>query len=82
MKKQKVASHVTCDDVVHPRGIEPPTFRFVAEHSIQLSYECIYFIIILGFGKISSKFLNFCGYHIIIILAVAFVAQLDRAIPS
>ena len=31
---------IACDDVVHPRGLEPPTFRFVAEHSIQLSYEC------------------------------------------
>lgn len=27
--------------VVRPEGLEPPTFRFVAERSIQLSYERI-----------------------------------------
>ena len=26
--------------MVHPGGFEPPTARFVAEYSIQLSYEC------------------------------------------
>jgi hypothetical protein len=25
---------------VHSGGFEPPTARFVAEYSIQLSYEC------------------------------------------
>ncbi len=27
--------------LVHSGGFEPPTARFVAEYSIQLSYECI-----------------------------------------
>src|SRR3990167_3508411 len=28
-------------NMVHSGGFEPPTARFVAEYSIQLSYECI-----------------------------------------
>jgi hypothetical protein len=28
--------------MVHSGGFEPPTARFVAEYSIQLSYECIF----------------------------------------
>ena len=30
-----------CRSMVHPGGFEPPTARFVAEYSIQLSYGCI-----------------------------------------
>src|SRR5690554_3912410 len=28
-------------NMVHSGGFEPPTARFVAEYSIQLSYECV-----------------------------------------
>jgi hypothetical protein len=27
--------------MAHSGGFEPPTARFVAEYSIQLSYECV-----------------------------------------
>ena len=44
-------------NLVHQEGFEPPTFRFVAEHSIQLSYWCIHYIII-AFGIIFKMFLK------------------------
>ena len=34
---------VVCCDLVRPEGFEPPIFRFVAEHSIQLSYGRIFY---------------------------------------
>ena len=37
------------EDMVHPGGFEPPTARFVAEYSIQLSYGCIR-IYLLGYN--------------------------------
>ncbi len=36
-----VAFTATLSKMVHPGGFEPPTARFVAEYSIQLSYGCI-----------------------------------------
>ncbi len=38
--------------MVHPGGFEPPTARFVAEYSIQLSYGCI--------GEMLSETVNEC----------------------
>ncbi len=35
------ATKAISENMVHPGGFEPPTARFVAEYSIQLSYGCI-----------------------------------------
>ena len=43
--------------MVHPGGFEPPTARFVAEYSIQLSYGCI--------GKYFLKILHSIRRHVV-----------------
>ena len=42
--------------VVQPEGFEPPTIRFVAEYSIQLSYGCI------NYNKDNITSLKFCQH--------------------
>ena len=37
-KKNKPEQSGLCSDVARQEGLEPPTFWFVAKHSIQLSY--------------------------------------------
>ena len=56
------------EKMVHPGGFEPPTARFVAEYSIQLSYGCIgkiYFIadIDTATKAISSKKIHLNHHH-------------------
>ena len=40
-KKNVIADKEVRNDVVRLEGFEPPTFWFVAKHSIQLSYSRI-----------------------------------------
>ncbi len=43
-KKNKPEQSGLCSDVARQEGLEPPTFWFVAKHSIRLSYwrRCIF----------------------------------------
>ena len=41
--------------MAHSGGFEPPTARFVAEYSIQLSYECVVEARILLIGLLVVK---------------------------
>ena len=40
-KKSRSKRYIACSDLVRLKGFEPPTFWFVAKHSIQLSYSRI-----------------------------------------
>ena len=40
MHRELLFTTDTAKKMVHPGGFEPPTARFVAEYSIQLSYGC------------------------------------------
>ncbi len=56
------------ENMVHPGGFEPPTARFVAEYSIQLSYGCIgkiYFTadIDIATKAISNKKIHLNHHH-------------------
>ena len=42
--------------MAHSGGFEPPTARFVAEYSIQLSYECVVGRIIEPSERLSTDF--------------------------
>ena len=52
VRTERYSRHVTprhfaiFENMVHPGGFEPPTARFVAEYSIQLSYGCINLILV------------------------------------
>ena len=39
MKKARRKRYNACDELVRLKGFEPPTYWFVASHSIQLSYR-------------------------------------------
>ena len=41
MKKARRKRCIACDELVRLKGFEPPTYWFVASHSIQLSYSRI-----------------------------------------
>ena len=41
MKKARRKRCNACDELVRLKGFEPPTYWFVASHSIQLSYSRI-----------------------------------------
>ncbi len=64
-KKSGRKRYNTCDHVVRLKGFEPPTYWFVASHSIQLSYSRIpkrgvplnsLISIAWSFGKSKRKF--------------------------
>ncbi len=44
--------------MAHPEGFEPPTARFVAEYSIQLSYGCMFSFSLLVKGSDRFDYLN------------------------
>ena len=48
------AMPVTTSDLVRQKGLEPPTYWFVASHSIQLSYQRVYVLHFLCFNTITQ----------------------------
>ena len=52
-KKSKVDKS-TLDFLVRWKGLEPPTYWFVASHSIQLSYQRVYVLHFLCFNTITQ----------------------------
>ncbi len=53
------------ENMVHPGGFEPPTARFVAEYSIQLSYGCIGKIYFTADIDIATKAISSKKIHLI-----------------
>ena len=45
MKKARRKRYNACDELVRLKGFEPPTYWFVASHSIQLSYSRMLFAV-------------------------------------
>ena len=61
-KDKALHKHVACEGLVRLKGFEPPTYWFVASHSIQLSYSRVsqrICIIVRKPGSVKHKFSEF-----------------------
>ena len=58
-KKIRRKRYDACGDVVRLKGFEPPTYWFVASHSIQLSYSRVpnkkYYIILNSKSQVKNE---------------------------